>query len=393
MSELTTQNTFYDLLTVKGDEAKITFTKMYVEAEVTRFRILNIPDHDIMKYFHKAQKTGADPTVDDIWLVASKVKVGNNQYMTVGTSMFSYHFLERKAKEIMKQEGLGLLWPQAEVVEGSYFDPAIGEGRQTIKAIASMEINGIKYSYTAWYPEYVQVDYSTGKPRGTWGNKPHLLLRKCSIMGLLRSLFPEALSGYYAEEEMQAYQDDESIKTEVIQEIKTDKLIEKKKETTASLEKKEEKKNNNIEVESLISSIKSNLGIITTDMTVAQKGEKLFELMNIRSFKDIDKLSLEQLREKNDVLNKLVFETKNAEIERLMAVSNQEKNKPELDAPSSDDSDDVPPYDDSDIPADAYEDTVHLEPIEPEVMPPEKEVKKKTTSSKASSSSKPSFKL
>lgn len=368
-------------------EVQRTFDQFYVEHEFARYKAQGIPEADILKFFHKAQLSGANPALDQIYLYVSNVKLPDGSYTKVGTIVFSYHYLSQKAKELLSSVHKNL-WPITENTQADYFDPESGEFKKTSKSTSSITIEGITYSYTAWYPEYVQMDYKTGKPKKNWKNHV-MMLDKCAKMGLWRSLFPEALTGYFAEEEMASYQTEEEIEEEAINKHKEDIIVEKHETIIESLQIKEEKKINSIEVESLVSSIKNNLGILTANLSVAEKGQRMFELLGIRSFKEIDKFDLDTLRAKNDLITQKVFDIKNEEIEKLMTQKNA------VDSPKID-QDESPSYDDSDIPPEAYEDSIHLEPIEPEILPPE--TPKKRTSSKAgtttkTNTNKPTFSL
>lgn len=384
MNAITQTRSYFDLLIPSDDKEVIRkFNQIYVENEVTKFKALGINDHDIINYFHKAQKSGADPVMGEIFLIPNKVFAGKENgrdvYKTVGTTIFSYHYLEKKAKQIIQDKEKKTVLPEAEVEQGDYFDPEVGEFRKTLKAVATIKIGDVTYKYTAWYPEYVQLDYTTKKPKSNW-KKPHIMLRKCSIMGLLRSVFPEALSGYYSQEEVGAYEDDEAIEAEVIREAITEKKTEKLKEAVERIEHKEEKKENADQVNSIKDSIKTNLGSLTKGKTPAEKGAIMLEILGIRSWKDIDTLSLPQLIEKRDLLIQKIFEQKNEDIQNLMTTYKSDDNPP----PPSDS--DMPNIEDE-----TFVETVVNVPIEGEVLPAEDAPKKTTT--KKTTSSKPTFKL
>lgn len=381
MNQQTKANSYYELLLPSSDKEVVrTFESFYVENEFARFKAKGIPEADILKFFHKAQISGANPILDQIYLYESYVSNRNGGYTTVGTIVFSYNFLKIKAQTIMNDKGFKDMWPIVTHGVGEYFIPETEEYKKTPFATAELTINGRTYSYTAWYPEYVVMN-KEGKPTNVW-KKYKMMLDKCSIMGLLRSLFPEALTGYYAKEEFASYQDEDELEKETIKQKDTDIIIERNEKTQESLERKEEIKNNQSEVEELKEKIKFNLSVFTKKMTAEQKGAEMVSLLGIRSWKSIDTLSLDQLREKSQELEKKVIDAKNKEIENLAKATNISLESEESPPPPSDDYMPILEEDGD------FKDSISVELIEPEVLPKEENKKEK-----AKSPAKPKFKM
>lgn len=292
------------LLSENNPEVKRKFENHFVEQTFRHYLALKVPADDIVKFFHKAQVTGADPIKDQIFLIPRNVNVGKNgrdEWTTVGTVVFSYHFVETKAVESGEYEGYTL---KTGVM--SYFDPIIGKAKDMLACEAIVVRKGKQYPFTAWWDEYVQ----TGKYGVTaqWKGKPHLMLEKCAKAGALRAAFPEWLSGAYTQEEMGAIEKEgtETIETTLAE----NKEVEKVQEIQERIEKKIEIAESMPEISSLTDLIGVRMGIITEGKTIDQKGKAMVKLLGVRKFDELKNKSLDELKAINKNLGGIVEETK-----------------------------------------------------------------------------------
>jgi len=292
-----------NLLSSDNPEVKRKFENHYVEQTFRHYLALKVPADDIIKFFHKAQVTGADPLRDQIFLIPRNVNVGKNgrdEWTTVGTIVFSYHFVETKAVESGEYEGYTIKTGVA-----SYFDPILGKAKDMLMSEATVTRKGKSYPFTAWWDEYVQT--SKYGVTAQWKGKPHLMLEKCAKAGALRAAFPEWLSGAYAEEEMGAIEkSDESIETTFTQK----KEVEKHEQIMERIEEKETRAENMADIESITDLIKTRMGILTEGKTVAQKGKAMVDLLGVNKFDDLKTKSLEELKAKNINLGQIIEENK-----------------------------------------------------------------------------------
>jgi len=291
------------LLSKDNPEVKRTFEAVYIEQVFRHFLALKVTPDDIIKFFHKAQVTGADPLRDQIYLIPRNVNVkkdGRDNWVTVGTIVFSYHFVETKAVETKEYEGYTL-----KTGVGKYFDPILAKEKDMLMCEAVVTRKGKTYPFTAWWDEYVQTN-SYGVT-AQWKSKPHLMLEKCAKAGALRAAFPEWLSGAYTQEEMGAIErGDESIETTFTQE----KEVEKVKEIEERIEKKIVQAENMGDIESLMDLMKTRMGILAEGKTVNQKGKMMVDLLGVNKFDELKTKSLDELKAKNVSLGQLIEEEK-----------------------------------------------------------------------------------
>jgi phage recombination protein Bet len=285
------------------------FEDNYVEHFFKHFLALKVPADDIVKFFHKAQVTGADPLKDQIYLIPRNTKVkkdGREEWVTVGTVVFSYHFVESKAVETGEYEGYTIKTGVA-----SYFDPIAGKAKDMLMSECIVTRKGKQYPFTAWWDEYVQTN-SYGVTT-QWKTKPHLMLEKCAKAGALRSAFPEWLSGAYTQEEMGAIEkDDDAISAE----FSRKEEVEKREEIQARIEQKIESAENMDQIEGLLLSLQSQMGELTTGLDLKAKGKAMQEHLGVNKFDDMKKKSLAELTLKNDELKKLLEEKKTRELNK-----------------------------------------------------------------------------
>jgi phage recombination protein Bet len=182
--------------TTKNDVKKAldrNFLKILVDAN---------PDMD-KKYFldfiHKAQLTGADPRLNQIYLIPHKTKNYDTQEFEIkGTVMFNYMFYMQLAQQTGQLEDWGY-----EVVEDSYLDIISGRKKPSWKATAWVKRKGReKVAYECDFWEIAKLDFKTGLPTATWKAAPKFMMRKCAIAGAFRWAFPETMGNFYISEEM-----------------------------------------------------------------------------------------------------------------------------------------------------------------------------------------------
>lgn len=291
MSALT--NVFDYLLPDSDSEVKRQFTKIYVENEYRRYRALGIGDHDIIKFFQVCQKSDADPVLDDIYLIANKTSINNN-WVTIGAIVYSQNFYKRKSFEIMRARGINNNWPKSIQEVADYFNAETGESKPTLRSVATITLNGETYEYTAWYPEYVQLT-KEGKPRSSW-KKPYIMLKKCSEVGLMRSLFPEVIRGYTEDELGYMYSDD-AIEAEIVKAKAVEEGLAKIENEERVLERAEHSK----EISEVVEAINVLISKVKTK-TLTEKVEVLKKI-NVKNVNELPKKTLSEL-----LLNKAILE-------------------------------------------------------------------------------------
>lgn len=278
------------LLSNDNPEVRRKFENHFVEQTFRHYLALKVPADDIVKFFHKAQVTGADPIKDQIFLIPRNVNVGKNgkdEWVTVGTVVFSYHFVETKAQESGQYEGYTV---KTGVM--SYFDPIEGKAKDVLGCEAVVMRNGKSYPFTAWWPEYVQTN--KWGVTAQWKGKPHLMLEKCAKAGALRAAFPEWLSGAYTQEEMGAIENEG---TDVIETtLAENKEVKKSEEIKERIEQKIIQAENMGEIEGLMEKIRVVLGELTEGETAVTKGLAMFNNLGVSKFEDLKKKSLDELK-------------------------------------------------------------------------------------------------
>lgn len=153
----------------------------------------NVPTADFVNFVHKAQKFGADPVKNQVYLIPfEKSKKVNGVWLkkTEGSTIFAYDFFISRAKADDNFDG----WEQKTSVD-EYFDPVKCEAKKTLKCVTTVHLKNSKFPvvYTAWYPEFVKLK-NDGAPTKAW-TKANLMLEKCSLCNGLRQAFPASLSG------------------------------------------------------------------------------------------------------------------------------------------------------------------------------------------------------
>lgn len=255
MNEIAVQNDLdrkVDLLLALSTTAK-TDVKKALDRNFLKILVDANPTMD-KKYFldfiHKAQLTGADPRLNQIYLIPHKTKnYDTNDFEVKGTVMFNYMFYMQLAQQTGTLEDWG-----CEVLEDAYLDIITGRKKPSWKAIAWVKRKGReKVYYECDFWEVAKLDYKTGLPSSNWKTMPKFMIRKCAIAGAFRWAFPETLGNFYIAEEMEKTIDIEISQPSVVV----------KKEATVQKLSKDVKKS--VETEQLQQSIEiSDSGEVTS---------------------------------------------------------------------------------------------------------------------------------
>jgi len=289
---------------LSGEGVKRQFADNYIKILLQKHPALDLKY--IVNFLHKAQITGANPAMDEIYLIERKTKNSRGEWDVVGSVVFNYRFFLQKAKENPKYQTVKTI-----VGVGDYFNPISSETIKTLFCTATVLMeNNCDVSFTAWFPEFVQMkdEYvnkeKTGNqtPVGLWASKPYFMIEKCAIANASRWAAPKELSGMYIEEESG------------IENAETDKrndFIEaesKKVEVVQRIEKSKELREEKPQLESVIGEIKTHLATLTDGMKSVGKAAFMFEKIGIKSFKELSCMSLEEVKEICSNLEKLATE-------------------------------------------------------------------------------------
>ena len=290
------------LLEKENSEVQKSFDQSFVTETFTHFLAQGVPKSDIIRFFHKAQLTGADPRRDQIFLIPRSVnikkKVGRDwvdNWVKVGTVVFSYHFVEAQAQRTKEYQGYNLTTGVAK-----YFNPIEGKEVDMLKCVCTVRRAGHEYSFVAWWDEYVQSgQYGVN---AQWKSKPHLMLEKCAKAGALRSAFPEWLSGIYSEEEMGSIEksEDNAIEAEFNRKEIVRDMIEKEE----NIKKIQERGNDQELIDIKINSISKIMGEITKGFNVVKKAESVKHFLGVDNFTELKKMNLGDIDKKLEQLEK-----------------------------------------------------------------------------------------
>lgn len=289
MNQLTKAQDYASLL-LPSDNSEVVrkFEAAYVEQQFRHYLALKVPVVDITTWFHKAQITGANPVLNQIFLIPRNVKVkrnGREEWETVGTVVFSYTFIELKAQQSGQYEGV-----ITETGPDDYFDPILGQAKKMLRSRATVSRNGHKFTFTAWWDEYVQTNqYGVN---AQWKGKPHMMLEKCAKAGALRAAFPEWLAGAYAEEEMGAIEKDDSA---IEAQFSLNDQIDKAEKIQENIQKKLESAEDMDKISGTIDLIKSEMSTLTEGADLTAKGKAMKEHLGVSRFDDLNKKTLAEL--------------------------------------------------------------------------------------------------
>lgn len=292
-------------------DVKRSFEENYLKMLFEKHR--ELPKSDIVEFIHKAQQTGANPSLNQIFLIERNTKVGF-EWKKVGTVVFSYNFIQAIANQTGDYEGYTM---KTELVDK--FDIHSFEAKKMLAATCVVKRKGREFPYTAYFDEYVQT--KDNKATGTWASKPYMMIEKCALSGALRRAFPEALSGMYCEEEMEA------VNNEIESQSKTNAIETQVAET---IEKKEQiiekaKSENYEEKESTISALTILLGRISEGKSVSEKSKLLFDLCGVTKFSDIKNKTNSELKALIEKIEETIAEE---ESRKLKEASKRKDNRP-----------------------------------------------------------------
>jgi phage recombination protein Bet len=269
-------------------DVKRSFEENYLKMLFEKHK--ELPKSDIIEFIHKAQQTGANPSLNQIFLIERNTKVGF-EWKKVGTVVFSYNFIQAIANQTGDYEGYTL---KTDLVDK--FDINTFEAKKMLASTCVVKRRGREFPYTAYFDEYVQTKENKSNGRmeasGTWASKPYMMIEKCALSGALRRAFPEALSGMYCEEEMEAVTNefDKSAENNAI-EVKAIQRVEK---VEAILEKS--KPESVAEIKSLIAGIRDLLGELTEGKPASDKASAMKEFCGINKFSELDSKPIEELK-------------------------------------------------------------------------------------------------
>ena len=291
-------------------DVKRSFENNYLKMLFEKHR--ELPKSDIIEFIHKAQQTGANPSLNQIFLIERNTKLGF-EWKKVGTVVFSYNFIQAIANQTGQYGGYTM---RTELLDK--FDINTFEAKKMLASTCVVKRSGMEFPYTAYFDEYVQV--KDGKATGTWASKPYMMIEKCALSGALRRAFPEALSGMYCEEEMetinhsfQKYEEEKKLEDDAVLRVeKYEKLIEKSNPETVK------------EHQEAIECIKSMLSELTKGETTAQKAKALYEVCGVGSFSALSLKTPEELNALSSKIGDIIMERKQREL-NIVAKSKDEK--------------------------------------------------------------------
>lgn len=157
----------------------------------------NLADIYFIDFIHKCQITGADPRLNQIYLITHKAFNKDLQQQEFkGTVIFAYLFFIQMAQKTGQLEDWGV-----ECIDDTYTDIATGRKRPSYTSTCWVKRKGqSKVTYTAYLWELAK-QYN-GTLSSTWASAPKLMLNKCAVANAFRWAFPETLGSYYIQDEI-----------------------------------------------------------------------------------------------------------------------------------------------------------------------------------------------
>jgi phage recombination protein Bet len=157
----------------------------------------NLADIYFIDFIHKCQITGADPRLNQIYLITHKAFNKDLQQQEFkGTVIFAYLFFILMAQRTGQLEDWGV-----ECVDDTYVDVATGRKRASYTSTCWVKRKGqSKVTYTAYLWELAK-QYN-GALSSTWASAPKLMLNKCAVANAFRWAFPETLGSFYIQDEI-----------------------------------------------------------------------------------------------------------------------------------------------------------------------------------------------
>jgi phage recombination protein Bet len=157
----------------------------------------NLADIYFIDFIHKCQITGADPRLNQIYLITHKsFNKDLQQQEFKGTVIFAYLFFIQMAQKTGQLEDWGV-----ECIDDTYTDIATGRKRPSYTSTCWVKRKGqSKVTYTAYLWELAK-QYN-GTLSSTWASAPKLMLNKCAVANAFRWAFPETLGSFYIQDEI-----------------------------------------------------------------------------------------------------------------------------------------------------------------------------------------------
>jgi len=279
------------LASMPSDQIKRTMDMNYLSLLVK-----NNPRLDkiyFVDFINKAQLTGADPRLNQIYLISYDAwNPSTQQKEPKGTTVFSYQFFIRLAQQTGHLEDFDV-----DTKEDTYIDfNAAAKRKPSLTSFAWVRRKGqgtLKYKARLW--EFAKTD-KNGNLMGNWKASTYLMLEKCAIANVMRWAFPEVLGNMYIKDEMEKATGMDHIEVE----SKNYRLISGATSNTAPLDKP----------------IKINEG--STDNNISNAKETPFEI-NDFEIKRLDLLNktvslddtfFEKInKNRNDIMEKINLET------------------------------------------------------------------------------------
>jgi phage recombination protein Bet len=157
----------------------------------------NLGDIYFIDFIHKCQITGADPRLNQIYLVTHKAfNKDLQQHEYKGTVIFAYLFFIQMAQKTGQLEDWGV-----DCIDDTYIDVATGRKRASYTSTCWVKRKGqAKVTYTAYLWELAK-QYN-GALSSTWASAPKLMLNKCAVANAFRWAFPETLGSFSIQDEI-----------------------------------------------------------------------------------------------------------------------------------------------------------------------------------------------
>lgn len=155
----------------------------------------SVPWPYILEFIKKAAITGADPRLNQIYLIPQKKWDSNTrQEVPMAHTVFAYQFFMDKAY----QTGL-MEYFTVDTKIDKYLSIENGKPKiiETLVSVCTVKRKDMTKEtiYKAHFPEFY-------KKSPTWNKSPYLMLEKCAIANAMRRAFPEYLTGLYIKDEM-----------------------------------------------------------------------------------------------------------------------------------------------------------------------------------------------
>jgi len=319
MNDLVKQN-YSDLLLSKDNKEVLRhFEVNYINAIFEKYLSLKVPKPDIINFFHKAQLTGANPMLEQIYLIPRQVWQGQGKpSIMVGTVVFSYHFIEQKAQESGEYEGF-----KSTTDIGKYFNPKSGQVEDMLYSECTVTRKGKQYTYKAWFEEFCQRK-NDGSLMGNWASKPYLMLEKCARSNALKSAFPDWIKAMSSIEELGAIEKEDHF---IEAEFRQQEQLREAKVKEVEAEKKKQSENDQEKIKYFIDLIHEDMNRITKGFSVAQKGKSFKTFLGITQLNELQNFSLEVLIEKSNKLKEAIQDTNRLETYRNLMLEAVPKEK------------------------------------------------------------------